>query len=110
MERESPFSSWNAVHVLSALTLGGIILWGFAQCEDSKEGQKSKTWRLDQCFTGTSTGEKRCFQGTNLYTREDCEEGAAGLRSMPNFISAQCSPDSRERRPPWKWIWDSPSN
>jgi len=111
MASETPLPSWAKVlQYVPHVVLGGIILWGYTQCEASRERQKYKNWRLDQCFIGAGTGERRCLRGIHLYTREECEEGAAGLRSMANSVSAECFYDSGDPQYPWKAAPVSSSN
>lgn len=103
MANKTPLPPWaKALQYIPHVAVGLIILWGYNQCEASRERQKYKNWRLDQCFIGTGAGEKRCLRGSRLYTREDCEEGAAGLRSMPNSVSAECFHDPGDPKYPWK--------
>ena len=46
---------------------------------------------------------RRCvFGGRVLVTKTDCDEMAAGLRSMPNSVSAGCFHDPVDPQYPWK--------
>lgn len=85
-------------HALSAL----VVVWLVSQCQATTERQKTKVWRLDQCFVGQHTGESRCIKGTQLWTREDCAEASAGLRSLPGFISSECVYDEGDPKNRWK--------
>jgi hypothetical protein len=100
---EAKLSRWEkALDYIPHVLVGAVILWGYTQCEATKEAQKNRVWRLDQCFIGQHTGEKLCIRGTRLYSSEECQEMKAGLPSLAGFISAACEHDQGDPRQPWK--------
>ena len=92
----------KALDYVPYILIGAVILWGYTQCQATMEAQKDRVWRLDQCFVGQYTGEKRCIKGSRLNFKGECEEMRAGLPSLPGFVSADCIFDQGDPRYPWK--------
>lgn len=100
---EAQISRWEkALKYVPHVLIGAVILWGYTQCEATKGAQKSRVWRLDQCFVGQHTGEKLCMKGTRLHSSEECEEMRVGLRTLVGFVSADCIRDQGDPNHPWK--------